>query len=132
MDNQRKERDRLRLENSKDKGVSAATIGVNSSVAANHMNSAHPSNSAMMDGNSQVAASSQHVSPRREMISSSQGRSQGGFDRNQRISDFSSPNTQGKYPNEQSPARAHHIAARKKKWWKKLFRWCGRNDSDVY
>jgi hypothetical protein len=124
MDNQRKERDRLRLEISKDKGLSAVTIGLNSSTGGVHAGSAYPSNSAMIEGMSQVAASSQQMSPRREMTS-------GAYERNQRISDFSA-NIPGHVAAHQSPARPHQAATRKRKWWKKLFRWCGRTDGDTY
>lgn len=123
MDNQRKERDRLRLEISNDKGVSAVTIGVNSSIVGNHPSSAYPSNSVMIEGISQAAASNQQMSPRREMVS-------GTYERTQRVSEYHSPNTPGKGSVDQSAARPHHVSKRKKKWWKKLFRWCGRTDGD--
>ncbi len=120
MDNQRKERDRLRLEISKEKGLSAVTVGINSSTVGVHPNSAYPSNSAIIEGISQAATSGQQMSPRREIIS-------GNNDRNQRVSEFSM-NTPGHGASSQSPVRPHVVAARKRKWWKRLFRWCGRTE----
>ena len=134
MDNQRKERDRLRLEFSKD---DRATTGLNSSVAPN-FNSTYQSNSVMVDGvsHSPVGASSQQVSPRREATPGGHDRSQMPYDRVPRQSGYS-PNTNNmsdgdRHGKDQSPVRPRNISKPKRKWWKKFFRWCGRNDSGSY